>query len=81
MHTIKSTHTMYILYVHVGNINLESCWGVCVLPWKYLQKLAAEAKYLEVIREGYWLCVYDNFNMNQRVRHEREGTCHTIVHI
>jgi hypothetical protein len=31
--TIMSTHTMNILYmyVHVGNLNLESCWGVCVL--------------------------------------------------
>ena len=42
------------------------------MAWKYLQQLAAEANYLEVVREGTWLWVYDNFNLNLRVRHERE---------
>ncbi len=35
--------------------------------------LTAEARYLGIVREGHWQWVYDNINMYQRVRHEREG--------
>ena len=51
--------------------------GVCVsnqTAWKYLQLLTTEARYQEVVRSGHWLWVFDNCNMNQHVRHEREGS-------
>ena len=38
------------------------------LTWAYLLKLTSDAKYKRVI----W--VYDNLNLHQAVRHEREGT-------
>ena len=30
---------------------------------------------MKAIRTGHWLWVYDNVNLHQKVRHEREGTC------
>ena len=50
--------------------------GICVSykrAWEYLRKLTTEAEYLEVIRSGHWLWVYDNVNLHQKVRHERDG--------
>lgn len=41
--------------------------------WKYLMALTTEARYQEVIRSGQWMWVYDNLNIHQRVRHERQG--------
>ena len=40
--------------------------GVCVshmTAWKYLRQLTQEAKYLDVVRQGHWLWVYDNLNL------------------
>ena len=42
--------------------------------WGYLRQLTAEAKYLEAVKAGRWLWVYDNLNVHQTVCHEREGT-------
>ena len=36
--------------------------------------LASEARYQELIRSGHWMWVYDNVNIYQQVRHERQGT-------
>ena len=50
--------------------------SVCVSyvsAWQYLRQLTTEAQYLEVVREGHWIWVYDNVNIHQKVRHEREG--------
>ena len=50
--------------------------GICLsymATWDYLRQLTVEAKYLEAIRDGHWLWVYDNLNIHQSVRHEREG--------
>ena len=50
--------------------------GVCTsynTMWKYLKQLTNEARYLEMIRSGHWLWVYDNLNLMQSIRHEREG--------
>ena len=52
--------------------------GVCtsyVTAWKYLKQLTQESMYLEIIREGCWLWIYDNLNLHQKIRHERLGTC------
>ena len=38
-----------------------------------------EAQYLEVVRGGHWMWVYDNVNIHQKVRHEREGK--VVVHV
>ena len=49
--------------------------GVCTshtMAWKYLRQLTTEARYLETIRSGHWIWVYDNLNLHQRIRHERE---------
>ena len=40
---------------------------------EYLLQLTEEAKLLEMVRSGHWLWVYDNMNLYQKVRHEREG--------
>ena len=47
--------------------------GVCVSyqgAWMYL---TTESKCLEFVQSGHWLWVYDNLNLHQKVRHEREG--------
>jgi hypothetical protein len=41
--------------------------------WEHLLKLTSDAKYKEQVQEGHWIWVYDNLNMHQVVRHEREG--------
>ena len=58
--------------------------GVCVsyqTAWKYLQQLTTEARYHEIVQSGHWQWVFDNLNMNQRVRHEREGTTTHILYM
>lgn len=41
-----------------------------------------EARYLDTVREGHWQWVYDNINMHQKVRHEREGSYNDVhVHV
>ena len=55
--------------------------GICMSyqrSWEYLHQLTTEAKLLEVVRSGYWLWVYDNVNLHQRVRHEREGDVYIL---
>lgn len=37
------------------------------------QKLVMDANYTDIIRSGRWLWAYDNLNVRQSVRHEREG--------
>ena len=41
--------------------------------WKYLQQLTMESNYDKVVQKDHWLWVYDNLNIHQKVRHEREG--------
>ncbi len=41
--------------------------------WGYLRHLTTEAQYLSIVKEGHWQWVYDNINMHQKIRHEREG--------
>ncbi len=40
--------------------------------WSHLLKLTETAKYREQVLEGHWLWVYENVNIHQVVRHERE---------
>ena len=50
--------------------------GVCAsytTAWKYLKSLTTEARYLEMIQSGHWIWAYDNLNLKQHIRHEREG--------
>ncbi len=58
--------------------------GVCAsytTAWKYLKALTTEARYLETIRSGHWIWAYDNLNLKQHIRHEREGkSVHVIEH-
>ena len=42
--------------------------------WNYLRQLTSQARYTDIVKSGHWIWVYDNLNMHQRVRHEREGT-------
>lgn len=46
----------------------------------YLMKLTQDAKYTEQIQDGHWMWVYDNLNLHQVVRHEREGIYLIIIH-
>ena len=62
-----------LLNIHVlGHFHTESCWDLRVLL-DCMEILETEAKFLEMVQEGHWLWVYDNFNLHQVVRHEREG--------
>ena len=63
-----------------GHYYAQSCWNMCFVldRLELLKKLTAEAMYIEAIRKDHWLWVYDNFNMHERVRHEREGT-HMLI--
>ena len=50
--------------------------GICMShtsAWNYLLKLTTDAKYKQKVQEGHWLWVYDNLNLHQKVRHERQG--------
>ena len=48
----------------------------------YLRQLTTQARYLECVRDGHWQWVYENVNIRQAVRHEREGmTCLPHVEI
>lgn len=68
---------------HVQAMTVLNHAGVCasyVNTWKYLRQLSSEAQFLDVVRSGHWMFVYDNLNMSQRVRHEREGMMLTYTH-
>lgn len=41
--------------------------------WMYLTKLIAEADYMGQLKQGQWLWIYDNLNLHQTIRHERQG--------
>lgn len=41
--------------------------------WDYLRQLTVDAHYLEVVRTGHWLWIYDHLNIHLKVHHEREG--------
>lgn len=50
--------------------------GMCMSytsTWSYLMKLTSDANYVDQVQEGHWIWVYDNLNLHQTVRHEREG--------
>ena len=50
--------------------------GVCLsydMTWLYLKKMVDEADYLGQVKKGHWLWIYDNFNLHQIIRHERQG--------
>ncbi len=50
--------------------------GVCMSygsTWSYLLKLTEDAQYTQRVQDGHWIWVYDNLNLHQVVRHEREG--------
>ena len=65
------------MYIHALQvITVLNHTGICVSywsAWNYLRKLTTEAMYTNAIRTDHWLWVYDNLNMHERVRHEREG--------
>ena len=50
--------------------------GVCLSyrnTWRYLKLLTQEANFLQRVQSGKWVWVYDNLNIHQKVRHERQG--------
>ena len=62
------------MYIYTQALNHT---GICVsytTAWKYLRQLTEEAKYLDKVRDGHWIWIYDNLNLLQSARHEREGT-------
>ena len=42
-------------------------------------RLVTEAQYLEKVKMGKWIWVYDNLNYYRWVRHERKGNCATCT--
>lgn len=73
----RSTNSQVGTYTKLmRNILIMNHAGICVsyvTTWKYLKQLTDQARYTELVREGHWLWVFDNVNMHQKVRHEREG--------
>ena len=59
--------------------------GICLsynAIWNYFRQLVRENRFLEVVKEGEWMWVYDNLNIHQRVRHERQGmnpSCYNMI--
>ena len=47
--------------------------------WSYLLKLTTDAQYTEQVKDGHWIWVYDNLNLHQAIRHEREGIASIIM--
>ena len=50
--------------------------GVCLsyaATWNYLEQLIECIDYMGQLRQGHWLWIYDNFNIHQAIRHERQG--------
>ena len=50
--------------------------GICmsyVQTSAYLRQLSSEARYLEVVKSGKWIWVYDNLNIHKAVRHEQQS--------
>ena len=41
--------------------------------WNYLRLLITQSQYVDMVRSGHWMWVYDNLNIHQRVRHEHSG--------
>ena len=66
----------------LGNNSLKPVCVSHMTTWKYLRQLTQEAKYLDVVRQGHWLWVYDNLNLLKSIRHEQEGnhTSCVIIH-
>ena len=57
--------------------------GVCasyMCAWKYLRKLTEEARYHQLIQSGHWTWSFDNVNLQQKVKHEREGIASSNSH-
>ena len=72
-----STHTC-IWPMHNFNFKVIALLAVCTsytTAWKYL---ISEAHYLDRIKSGHWIWVYDNLNLCQGIRNECDGI---IVHI
>ena len=64
------------MYTYLQAIVVLSHAGICMShtsAWDYLLKLTTDAKYKQKVQEGHWLWVYDNLNVHQKVRHERQG--------
>ena len=38
-----------------------------------LLQLTAEARYDHLVRSGFWVWIFDNVNLQKKIRHEREG--------
>ena len=86
----KQSHhlTIIIGYKYTHNIiqitTVLNHAGLCTsyaTTWKYLKQLTQESMYLESIKEGCWLWIYDNLNLHQKVRHERQGNVHQHCYV
>lgn len=76
---------LYALFMNLGDVKRNSeiddvtteqtkaISSMCSLLNARL-KLTEDAQYTERVQDGHWIWVYDNLNLHQVVRHEREGT-------
>ena len=70
-------------YVHIQAITSLNHLGVCLSyrqTWDYLKSLVQQCNFTTQIQQGCWLWVYDNLNIHQRIRHERQGS-ETCIHL
>ena len=72
---------MYTLTDKNGIVNTQAITalnhaGVCMSytgTWNLLRELIVVADYSERVKHGRWIWIYDNFNIHQTTRHERQG--------
>ena len=61
-------------FFSLGHKGVKPWWCLSYdATWQCLRQLTYEAGYLDMVRNGHWIWIYDNLNFNQTVRHERSG--------
>ena len=57
---------------HVAQSPFFSLWAFVAMSyvqtWAYLRQLSSEARYLEVVKSGKWIWMYDNLDIHKAVR-------------
>ena len=77
-----STYSYTVCIKYSQAIKVLNHAGISVsytTAWKYLHELIVQSNFQETIRSGRWQWVFDNVNLHQTTRHERQGK-HSNIH-
>ena len=75
LHTYTNTCTLLQAIAVLNHAGISVSYTTA---WKYRQELIIQSDFQQMVRSGRWLWVFDNVNMLQKIRHERQGT---LLHI